>query len=62
MFPALLTRNNAAMKIGVPVVPGTPGPVGDYTEAHSFIEEYGFPGEFICRIVILLEFQPEVVN
>ena len=33
------------MKIGVPVVPGTPGPVADYTDAHAFIEEYGFPGE-----------------
>ncbi|KAI0080169.1 pyruvate carboxylase [Panus rudis PR-1116 ss-1] len=32
-----------AIKIGVPVVPGTPGPVGDYTEADAFIKEYGFP-------------------
>lgn len=32
-----------AMKIGVPVVPGTPGPVGSYEEGASFIEEYGFP-------------------
>ncbi|PVG03133.1 putative pyruvate carboxylase [Serendipita vermifera] len=32
-----------AMKIGVPVVPGTPGPVASYQEAASFIEEYGFP-------------------
>jgi pyruvate carboxylase len=32
-----------AMKIGVPVVPGTPGPVSSYQEASSFIEEYGFP-------------------
>ncbi|EJD47999.1 pyruvate carboxylase [Auricularia subglabra TFB-10046 SS5] len=32
-----------AMKIGVPVVPGTPGAVAAYTEAHAFIEEYGFP-------------------
>ena len=42
----------AAMKIGVPVVPGTPGPVAAYTDAHAFIEEYGFPGEFICSLVI----------
>ncbi|KZV85709.1 pyruvate carboxylase [Exidia glandulosa HHB12029] len=32
-----------AMKVGVPVVPGTPGPVQAYTDAHAFIEEYGFP-------------------
>ena len=34
----------AAIKVGVPVVPGTPGPVAAYTEAESFIKEYGFPG------------------
>ncbi|OBZ66385.1 Pyruvate carboxylase [Grifola frondosa] len=32
-----------AINIGVPVVPGTPGPVGSYTEADSFIKEHGFP-------------------
>ncbi|GJE91041.1 pyruvate carboxylase [Phanerochaete sordida] len=32
-----------ALKIGVPVVPGTPGPVDAYTDANAFIEEYGFP-------------------
>ncbi|KAG9312900.1 pyruvate carboxylase [Chiua virens] len=32
-----------AMKVGVPVVPGTPGPVGSYIEGESFIKEYGFP-------------------
>ncbi|KAH6916195.1 pyruvate carboxylase [Coprinopsis sp. MPI-PUGE-AT-0042] len=32
-----------AMRVGVPVVPGTPGPVGDYTEGEEFIKEYGFP-------------------
>ncbi|KZT70750.1 pyruvate carboxylase [Daedalea quercina L-15889] len=32
-----------AGKIGVPVVPGTPGPVASYTEADAFIKEYGFP-------------------
>ena len=30
------------MKVGVPVVPGTPGPVGSYTEADDFIKEYGY--------------------
>ena len=32
------------MKVGVPVVPGTPGPVATWTEADAFIKEYGFPG------------------
>lgn len=32
-----------AMKVGVPVVPGTPGPVDTYTDGAAFIEEYGFP-------------------
>ncbi|KIK07732.1 hypothetical protein K443DRAFT_672996 [Laccaria amethystina LaAM-08-1] len=32
-----------AMKVGVPVVPGTPGPVGTYKDGESFIQEYGFP-------------------
>ncbi|KAI0791631.1 pyruvate carboxylase [Irpex lacteus] len=32
-----------AIKIGVPVVPGTPGPVDSYTDADAFIQEYGFP-------------------
>lgn len=32
------------MKVGVPVVPGTPGPVGNWEEAESFIKEYGLPG------------------
>ncbi|KAF4569959.1 pyruvate carboxylase [Pleurotus pulmonarius] len=32
-----------AMKVGVPVVPGTPGPVDNYTDGESFIKEYGFP-------------------
>ena len=34
-----------AMKVGVPVVPGTPGPVADYKEGESFIKQYGFPGK-----------------
>lgn len=32
-----------AMKVGVPVVPGTPGPVESYDLADAFIKEYGFP-------------------
>ncbi|KAG6890299.1 hypothetical protein C0995_009505 [Termitomyces sp. Mi166 len=32
-----------AMKVGVPVVPGTPGPVESYADGASFVEEYGFP-------------------
>ena len=35
------------MAAGVPVVPGTPGPVAAYTEASQFIEEYGFPGTLL---------------
>lgn len=35
----------AAMKVGVPVVPGTPGPVASYIEGESFVKEYGFPSE-----------------
>jgi pyruvate carboxylase len=31
------------MKVGVPVVPGTPGPVASYDLAESFITEHGFP-------------------
>ncbi|KAF8159757.1 pyruvate carboxylase [Crassisporium funariophilum] len=32
-----------AMKVGVPVVPGTPGPVDTYKDGEAFIQEYGFP-------------------
>ncbi|KIM74670.1 hypothetical protein PILCRDRAFT_800751 [Piloderma croceum F 1598] len=32
-----------AMKVGVPVVPGTPGPVATYSDGDSFIKEHGFP-------------------
>lgn len=32
-----------AQKTGVPVVPGTPGPVASYDLAEGFIKEYGFP-------------------
>lgn len=31
------------MQVGVPVVPGTPGPIAAYTDAAKFIEENGFP-------------------
>ena len=40
-----LTHLLPAMRVGVPVVPGTPGPVESYTDADLFIKEYGFPGE-----------------
>ncbi|SRR6266545_3237055 len=33
----------SAMKVGVPVVPGTPGPVEGYQDGEAFIQEYGFP-------------------
>ena len=33
------------MKVGVPVVPGTPGPVAAYGDGDAFIREYGFPGK-----------------
>ncbi|KAF5383530.1 hypothetical protein D9615_003694 [Tricholomella constricta] len=32
-----------ATKVGVPVVPGTPGPVESYNDGAAFIQEYGFP-------------------
>lgn len=32
-----------AIKIGVPVVPGTPGPVAKYEDGQAFIDEHGFP-------------------
>jgi len=39
-----------AMAVGVPVVPGTPGPVASYTDASAFIEEYGFPGRLLVLV------------
>ncbi|CAK5273924.1 unnamed protein product [Mycena citricolor] len=36
-------KTKAPMKVGVPVVPGTPGPVDSYTDGDAFIKEYGFP-------------------
>ncbi|CAJ0831830.1 1096_t:CDS:2 [Entrophospora sp. SA101] len=32
-----------AIQCGVPVVPGTPGPISTIEEAENFIAEYGFP-------------------
>ena len=32
-----------AIECGVPVVPGTPGPISTIAEAEEFIAEYGFP-------------------
>ncbi|CEH18494.1 pyruvate carboxylase [Ceraceosorus bombacis] len=32
-----------ARKAGVPIVPGTPGPIEDYREAAEFVKEVGFP-------------------
>ncbi|KAM0789369.1 hypothetical protein ACM66B_000199 [Microbotryomycetes sp. NB124-2] len=32
-----------AIKIGVPVVPGTPGAIATYQEAQEFVDKYGFP-------------------
>ncbi|CAB52809.1 pyruvate carboxylase Pyr1 [Schizosaccharomyces pombe] len=32
-----------AIRCGVPVVPGTPGPVEHYEEAEAFVKEYGLP-------------------
>ncbi|CAG8657539.1 9633_t:CDS:10 [Cetraspora pellucida] len=32
-----------AIECGIPVVPGTPGPVSTFDQAKDFIEEYGFP-------------------
>ncbi|KAA8896193.1 carbamoyl-phosphate synthase L chain, ATP binding domain-containing protein [Sphaerosporella brunnea] len=33
----------AAIKENVPVVPGTPGPVAELSEAEAFVQEYGYP-------------------
>jgi pyruvate carboxylase len=32
-----------AIKVGVPVVPGTPGPVSSVAHARAFVEEHGLP-------------------
>lgn len=40
------------MKVGVPVVPGTPGPVDTYSDGDAFIKEHGFPGAFFFARLI----------
>ena len=40
-----------AMNCGVPVVPGTPGPVESYKDGEAFIQEYGFPGMYPCKTI-----------
>jgi pyruvate carboxylase len=37
------TFAHIAIKVGVPVVPGTPGPVQTHKDGDAFIQEYGFP-------------------
>ncbi len=37
------TARNAMMRVGVPIIPGTPGPVEDADEALGFAREIGFP-------------------
>ena len=46
---SVLTFRLTAIKVGVPVVPGTPGPVAAYTEAEAFINEHGFPSVSLFR-------------
>lgn len=41
------------MKVGVPVVPGTPGPVDSYADGASFVEEYGFPSKDTMNLLFL---------
>lgn len=38
-----VSARTIAEKAGVPIVPGTPGPVAKYQDAKSFTDEYGFP-------------------
>lgn len=38
-----VTARILANKCGVPVVPGTPGPVEDVSEAKAFVAKYGYP-------------------
>ena len=38
-----MSARKLAIKCGVPVVPGTPGPVEKYEEVKEFTDEYGFP-------------------
>ncbi|KAK9354148.1 carbamoyl-phosphate synthase L chain, ATP binding domain-containing protein [Lipomyces doorenjongii] len=38
-----VSARTIAMQNNVPVVPGTPGPVAELSEAEAFVEKYGFP-------------------
>jgi pyruvate carboxylase len=38
-----VSARTLALKCNVPVVPGTPGPVGDLETAQAFVNEYGYP-------------------
>jgi pyruvate carboxylase len=38
-----VSARTAAIKEGVPVVPGTPGPVEKLSDAEAFVKEYGYP-------------------
>ena len=38
-----VSARQLALKCGVPVVPGTPGPVERFEEVKAFTDEYGFP-------------------
>lgn len=38
-----VSARELAMKVGVPVVPGTPGPVEKFEEVKKFTDEFGFP-------------------
>ena len=51
------------MKVGVPVVPGTPGPVASYVDGEAFIKEYGFPGrtQIACMLLYVNDFFSLVV-
>lgn len=42
------------MKVGVPVVPGTPGPVEKFEDGWSFVEEHGYPGLSPCSALYSL--------
>lgn len=38
-----VSARKLAMEVGVPCVPGTPGPVAKYEEVKAFTDEHGFP-------------------
>lgn len=40
------------MRVGVPVVPGTPGPVQSYIEGETFTNEHGFPGRWQSHDIV----------